>query len=163
MVRRLILPGTYYITQGPMELETLLGSCVAVCLKNRHNGWAAMNHFLLDRPADKNSTDIGRFGITATEHIVKKLFAEDDDCRHYCAQVFGGANVLKNQDTGISVGADNVKAALDVLGKYRIRIIHKEVGGLRGRRIKFDTLQNIVNCRFTGEIPRKRRTSGAAC
>lgn len=152
--RKLLLPGQYYVTDSPMILETIVGSCVAVCLFNRKNSFSAMNHFLLDASANPHEMDIGRYGNTATEYILNKLFAADPCPTHYQAQVFGGAAVFKNS-TGDDVGEKNIAIAIEMLAARHIKVIHTEIGGNRGRRIKFDTAANTVDCRFTGDIPRK--------
>jgi chemotaxis protein CheD len=42
-----ILPGEYYFTNKPMLIVTVLGSCVAACLRDRVTGIGGMNHFML--------------------------------------------------------------------------------------------------------------------
>ena len=157
--RKLLLPGQYYITDSPMILETIVGSCVAVCLYNRRSRASAMNHFLIARPDNPNDADIGRYGSTSTEYIIKRLFANDSVKEHYLGQIFGGAAVLSTSSQGSDVGKKNLAAALEVLSAYRIEIIRSETCGVRGRRIKFDTATNIVDCRFTGDISRKKKFS----
>lgn len=156
IVRKLLLPSDYYVTTTPMVLETIVGSCVAVCLFNRKNRTAAMNHFILAQPDDSDTSDIGRFGTTATKQIIEYLFEIDPVPTHYQAQIFGGAAVFAKK-TGIpgDVGNLNIAIAKAVLDEFHIRIVHHETGGTRGRRIKFNTENNTVYCRFTGEIPRK--------
>ena len=44
-MREFLLPGEFCIATGPAILDTLVGSCVSVCLYNYKNGVAAMNHF----------------------------------------------------------------------------------------------------------------------
>lgn len=155
LLRKLLLPGEYCITQDPIILETLVGSCVAVCVWNRKNHAAAMNHFILSRPFAPGDKDIGRFGSTATDYIIRKLLAIDADPAHYQAKIYGGAAVLKGTENSMEVGENNIKIALDVLHNYRIAVIHTETGGSRGRRIRFNTENNLVECRYSGDIPRK--------
>ncbi len=141
-----------------MVLETLLGSCVAVCLHNIKSRRSAMNHFLLDRQGSNFKGDFGRFGNLATEHIIRYLFDADNNVSHYRAQVFGGAAVFKGSGAGSrasDIGRKNVEVALEVLKRYRIRVIHAEVYGERGRRIRFHTKSNVVDCRFTGDVRSK--------
>jgi chemotaxis protein CheD len=160
--RKLILPGKYYVTAGQMVLETLVGSCVAICIHNRKNHFSAMNHFLLSYHPNPPASEVGRYGNSATDYIIRALFKNDPTASHYDAQIFGGAAVFsKNQDSA-DVGRNNIEIALEMLDDYRIRVIRKEIGGTRGRRIKFDTMKNFVECRFTGDIPRKKAASARA-
>jgi chemotaxis receptor (MCP) glutamine deamidase CheD len=63
--------------------------------------------------------------------------------------------VGKNQPHCVFVG--DLKTAQKILTARRIRIIRKEVGGTRGRRVRFDTATNTVFCRFAGQIAKNRR------
>lgn len=156
MTHKLLRPGEFCIATEPTILETLVGSCVCICLYNYRNGCAAMNHFLRDRPVRNNPTNIGEFGSTSTEHIVAKLMAIDDEPSHYRAMVFGGAAVLKTEKNPSDIGRKNVEVAMEVLSNAHIQIAHKEVGGRRGRRVTFETETGKVHCRFAGDVGKKR-------
>jgi chemotaxis protein CheD len=151
----LLLPGEYRITKRPEVIETLVGSCVSVCLYNTKTGQAAMNHFLQDQPAIETDCDIGHYGSTATEYIIQALLESDPVPGHYRAQVFGGAAVIKTNSKRYNIGQNNIEVAKKILTVHRIRITREEVGGTRGRRIKFDTSTNTVFCRFAGQIGKK--------
>lgn len=155
MNHKFLKPGEFHITGQPMLLETLVGSCVCVCLYNFKNGWAAMNHFLHDCPTGKNDTDTGKFGSTSTRHIVEKLMAIDNAPFHYRAMVFGGAAVIKTTGQNSDIGSRNIDAAFQVLTDARIRISKKEVSGNRGRRVTFNTENGTVRWRFAGDLGRK--------
>ena len=144
-----------------MILETLVGSCVAVCIYNRRQPLCAMNHFVLDRPPAGGTEDFGRYGTTSTERIIRILLERDLQVSHYEAMVFGGAGVLESGQDRFDVGRRNLEAAMEVLTRYRLRIVRAETCGSRGRRIYFDTQTNTVECRFCGDIPRKRRPVAA--
>ena len=150
-----LLPGEYRISKQPEVVETLVGSCVTVCLYNKKTGHAAMNHFLQDRPASETGCDIGRYGTTATEYIINTLMKLDPEPGHYRAQIFGGANVVKTTSDKASIGQVNSDTARKLLVDHRIRIIREEVGGARGRRVRFDTSTNTVFCRFAGQPGKK--------
>ncbi|MFH1719910.1 MAG: chemotaxis protein CheD [Planctomycetota bacterium] len=152
MIRKFLKPGEFHMTSKSVILETLVGSCVCVCLYNIKNGWAAMNHFLRDRPIGDGAVDIGQFGSTSTRHIVDKLMAIDDVPSHYRAMVFGGAAVIKTVARDSDIGSRNIDAALQVLADARIPITKKEVSGKRGRRVIFDTEAGTVTWRFAGDV-----------
>lgn len=136
--------------------ETLVGSCVTVCLYNTKEGFGAMNHFLRDRPVDPSDPEIGTYGTTATRKIVGTMLKIDSEPRHYQASIFGGAAVLKTANADGSIGQGNVAAALEVLKAAGIRVVRQEVGGTRGRRVRFNTQTGEIECRFAGDIPRKK-------
>lgn len=160
MIRKYLRPGEFCIVTEPTILETLVGSCVCVCLYNFRNGCAAMNHFLRDRPARDGQADMGEFGSTSTEHIIARLMAIDDVPTHYRAMIFGGAAVLKTERGTSDIGTKNIDMAMKVLADAHIRVVHKEVGGRRGRRVTFETETGTVHCRFAGDVGKKRREQG---
>lgn len=157
MERIFLLPGEYHISKQPEVVETLVGSCVAVCLYNKKTGHAAMNHFLQDHPASETGCDIGKYATTATEYIINALMKLDPVPSHYRAQIFGGAAVIKTASDKASIGKVNSDTARKILANHRIRIIREEVGGTRGRRVRFDTSTNSVFCRFAGQVGKKYR------
>ena len=157
MIKKFLKSSEFYVTNKPMILEVLVGSCVSVCLYNPKNGSAAMNHFLRAQPPGDDAVDIGEFGSTSTKHIISKLMAVDNVPGHYRAMVFGGAAVVKVAGMDSDIGRKNVDVALKVLAEARIRVVKKEVLGNRGRRIKFNTETGTIEYRFAGDIPRKSR------
>ena len=42
-----LFPGEYFVSDKPVVLSTLLGSCVAVCMRDPNAGVGGMNHFML--------------------------------------------------------------------------------------------------------------------
>ena len=42
-----ILPGEYFVTESGMLLVTVLGSCVAACIRDTRTGLGGMNHLTL--------------------------------------------------------------------------------------------------------------------
>jgi len=80
MKRIFLLPGELCVTKEPTFLATLLGSCVAVCIYNRHTGAAGMNHFIRDRMTDKAEPQ-GKFGDTSTSYLIKSLLGHGRDDR----------------------------------------------------------------------------------
>ena len=145
-----LLPGEYRTTKIPAVLETLVGSCVCVCLYNTKTGHAAMNHFLQDHPPKNTHSDIGQYGNTATLYIIKALMKSDPLPSHYSAQIFGGAAVIKTTSEEFNIGKKNIDIARKTLAANRIRITREEVGGNRGRRVVFDTEKNAIFCRLAG-------------
>jgi chemotaxis protein CheD len=129
LLRKFLRPGEFYADRAPAVVETLVGSCVAVCLSDFKRGFGVMNHFLMDRPTNPTEVNIGQYG---------------------------GAAVLKTANVDGHIGSANVEAALEVLRSARIRIAGQEVGGTRGQRIRFNTQTGEIECRSAGDIPGRR-------
>ena len=144
-----LLPGDLVATRKPMQLATLLGSCVGVCLSNHHNNTAGMNHYLLPEAAP-NTDEPGRYGDTSIRQLTKTLFSFDADPRHYRARIFGGGKVIGHLGSLGDIGNRNIEAARRVLGELGISILHEDVGGSKGRRILFNTQTDMIECRPVG-------------
>ncbi len=70
-----ILPGEYYVTGRDMVLVTVLGSCVAACIRDRMSGIGGMNHFMLPGNENDNSPTgtSARYGTYAMELMINQL------------------------------------------------------------------------------------------
>lgn len=117
-----------------------------------------MNHFMLPE-AQGDTSEIGRFGDTSTDRIIRTVMTLDQNPRHYRAQIFGGGAVLGALGSGAKIGERNVEIARRILGEAGIPIDHEDVGGTLGRRVDFDTSTGRVFCRTVqssgGDQPKK--------
>ncbi len=159
--RVFLLPGEYHVSRAPTQMATLLGSCVAVCLRHNEKPYAAMNHFLLDhQPA--GDADKGRYGDSATETIIWLCSKLDPNLRAFKARLYGGARVISHLGADSDIGQRNIVVAREILKNHGIPVIEEDVGGLNGRRIYFDTEANRVAVRViqktqeVEELSRKR-------
>jgi chemotaxis protein CheD len=98
---------------------------------------------------------IRKFILPGQYYISNTIMKRDSDPGHYRAQIFGGAKVIKTNSIENDISLKNIDIARKILTAQGIRIIRKEVGGTRGRRIRFDTVTNTVFCRFAGQIRSK--------
>ena len=93
-----ILPGEYYATVRPMLIVTVLGSCVAACIRDRVSGIGGMNHFML--PFNNETADPGGtsacYGIHAMEILIHQLLNMGAQRRNLEAKIFGGGNLIKS-------------------------------------------------------------------
>ncbi len=141
--RVFLLPGEYHVARTPCHMATLLGSCVAVCLRHESRPYAAMNHYLLSTNPGGGDPDKGRYGDSSIETIIwlmKKL----DEKGKINAKIYGGGAVVGHLGTTSDIGGKNILMARTVLKKHGIPIIDENVGGTHGRRIYFDTAANNV-------------------
>jgi len=69
-----ILPGEYYYTRQDMVIVTVLGSCVAACIRDRTTGLGGMNHFMLPDGGDSGPVSASmRYGTYAMEVLINDL------------------------------------------------------------------------------------------
>lgn len=135
--------GNWYvqITQGETHvsgdsqevLTTILGSCIAACIRDPMRKLGGMNHFLLPQ-SDGADRDARRYGVNAMELLINGLLKAGASRDMLEAKLFGGANVI----AGLSdVGSRNVAFAQEFLANENIPIVGGDVGGSAPRRIQF--------------------------
>lgn len=132
-----VLPGHHYAqASGDNSISTLLGSCVAVCIKDRDLPIGGLNHFLLPGSEGDPSQQSARYGVYAMEILINSLIKMGARKSNMEAQIFGGARVIATSGRE-SVGQKNCEFVRDYLGSEQIRIRSADVGGDRARRIYF--------------------------
>jgi len=133
-----VLPGEYFVTAGAELLVTLLGSCVAACIRDRELGVGGMNHFLLpetDRD-DSPSSASARYGAYAMEVLVNHLLKLGARRGRLEAKVFGGGHVLASLAHS-RVGERNAAFVLDYLATERIPVAAQDLLDVYPRKIFF--------------------------
>lgn len=130
------MPTELCVSQEQIEIATLLGSCVAVCLFNRQQGFGGMNHFMLSKtpPEETPST---KYGDYATRMLIKMMLSYDSVIGNLVASIVGGGNVVGHLNVGEDVCRSNITVAEEVLKAHAIPVIRKEVGGNKGRKVYF--------------------------
>lgn len=134
-----IVPGEYYVTRRDMVLVTVLGSCVAACIRDKTNGIGGMNHFMLPKSLGEKSgwlSASARYGAYAMEVMINQILKQGARRENLEAKIFGGAAVIKNMHT-LNVGSDNAKFALDYLRKEHIAVVAQDLLGELPRKVYY--------------------------
>ena len=150
----IIEPGEYHTTDQDRIIQTVLGSCVSVCLRDEKTGLAGMNHFMLPEAANSESlivSDAGRYGIQAMELLINELIIRGADRTRLKAKVFGGGHVLNLGGNRGTIPRSNVDFALSFLTMENIPILAKDLGGRKGRKILFFTSSGKVQVNILGQ------------
>lgn len=132
-----LMPGEYFVTKRDMVLVTVLGSCVAACIRDRVTGIGGMNHFML--PDDKSDSPVAsatRYGTYAMELMINHLLKAGAKRSNLEAKLFGGGNVLRGF-TVTNVGVRNVDFAQQYLEKEKIRVVAESLLDIYPRKIYF--------------------------
>ncbi|MDH4228292.1 MAG: chemoreceptor glutamine deamidase CheD [Nitrospirota bacterium] len=146
-----LVAGDYYATREDIVIETVLGSCIAVCMIDERNGVAGMNHFMLPTNRQPESdAKAGRYGAHAMELLINEMMRLGADRYQLRAKVFGGGNVNKLREGNLRVGDWNTQFALEFLRTEGIPVSAKDVGGETGRRIVLFTVGGAVKLRRLG-------------
>ncbi len=143
--RYVLDPGDHYITDKPIIISTLLGSCVSACLYDPINKVMGMNHFLLSNKRYMKDgalclTEAGRYGVHAMEIIINGMINQGAARKYIKAKAFGGGNVLQPtaKKTGFfCVGEVNTRFIKEFLENEKIQLVTSDLGGNHGRVIRF--------------------------
>jgi len=96
--------GDYVVTkQKDILLSTVLGPCIAVCLKDKKTGVLGMNHFMLP---GASGCDDARYGYDSMQRLIEEMKNLGANTRRLTAKIFGGARILP--EGNISVANANV-------------------------------------------------------
>jgi chemotaxis protein CheD len=146
-----VFPGEFYVTKKPDEVVlTVLGSCVAACIRDPLAGIGGMNHFMLpshksgDWGGDLKST---RFGNFAMEKLINELIKAGCTRDRMEIKVFGGANVTESTN---AVGSDNSAFVIRYLEAEGLRCAAQDLGGTLPRRINYYPATGRVVRRLLG-------------
>lgn len=134
-----ILPGEYYFTGKDMAIVTVLGSCVAACIRDRVTGVGGMNHFMLpgsSADADSPVSPSMRYGTYAMEMLINGLLKAGAKRENLEAKVFGGGNVLSNF-IAINVGERNAQFVRNYLRAENIRTVAEDLNDVFPRKVYF--------------------------
>jgi len=132
-----ILPGEYYVADNDMLLVTVLGSCVAACIRDADSGIGGMNHFML--PDDGGRDTVGtsaRYGTYAMEVLINHLLKLGARRSRLEAKVFGGGAVLASLASS-NVGARNAEFVLNFLKTEKIPVVAKDLLDSYPRKVYF--------------------------
>lgn len=144
--------GEYFASKTPVIISTLLGSCVSVCLFDYENKIGGMNHiFLPGKPDLKKHSDSARYSVNAMELLINSMMKYGADKNTIIAKVFGGSSIFTAKTPDLSVGPKISKLVISFLKTERIKILGIDVGGLKSRKVLFNT--------YTGEVFLKRSSS----
>ncbi len=118
-------------------LTTLLGSCVAACLRDPVARIGGMNHFLLPGQEAGEGAPRGAgetYGVHLMELLVNGLLRRGARRDRLEGKLFGGARTM---DGLADIGARNAAFAERFLSHEGIRLTGGSLRGEQGRRIQF--------------------------
>jgi chemotaxis protein CheD len=132
-----LLPNEFYTTSEDMVLVTVLGSCVAACIRDVRAGLGGMNHFMLPLAHAHSWGDdpqSARYGNFAMEKLINELLKAGCARERMEVKVFGGGNVI---DSNQAIGTQNAEFVLRYLEAEGLTCSGQDLGGSQPRRIHF--------------------------
>jgi chemotaxis protein CheD len=152
MKRFPIVQGEYRVVAEPgVMITTLLGSCIAVCLRDPVVRVGGMNHFLLSEPnpgSVVDEADMQRYGIHAMELLINEIMKLGGLRSRMRAQLYGGANVVAGLR---GIGHANAAFARRFLETEGIAIGHADIGGRQARKVEFLPFEGKARCTLVAE------------
>lgn len=132
-----IIQGEYKVISDPdVVLSTILGSCVAACLRDPVAGVGGMNHFLLPGTGNTMASggDATRYGVHLMELLINGLLKKGARRERLEAKIFGGAKTIASFS---NVGEQNAQFATQFLRDEGIRLVGASTGGDHGRKVEY--------------------------
>jgi chemotaxis protein CheD len=133
-----ILPGEFYVSSRGEMIVTVLGSCIAACIRDTRIGVGGMNHFMLPFRTDLDTraeiSASSRYGNWAMEFLINEILKQGGTRRNLEVKLFGGGQVLANMT---DIGKRNIEFALDYLAREGLRVVAQDVGGELPRKVLY--------------------------
>jgi chemotaxis protein CheD len=165
-----ILPGEYFVSNQGILLVTVLGSCVAACVRDVEAGIGGMNHFMLPDDGGRDTAGTSaRYGSYAMEVLINHLLKLGARRNRLEAKVFGGGAVMASLASS-NVGARNAEFVLRYLKTEKIPVVAKDLLDSYPRKVYYFSQTGRVLVKklhrvhnetlFTRERDYKQRLSG---
>ena len=138
-----LLPGDFDVISGEEMMVTVLGSCIAACIRDKDSHIGGMNHFLLptDTKIKKSNqwhnydSSVTRYGDFAMEVLINRIIAMGGKRPNLEAKIFGGARMF---NTSLSdVGAQNIEFVQEYLKTESIKVVSRDTGGENARKVYY--------------------------
>lgn len=133
-----LISGECYFTDKPGKMiVTILGSCVAACMRDPVMKIGGMNHFLLPDTTDngaKDTSESARYGAYAMEQLINGIVNLGGLKSRLEVKVFGGGNVINNS---AMIGSKNVAFVKKFLKDEGLPIVSEDLGDTYPRRLRY--------------------------
>ncbi len=155
-----ILPGEYFVTKGSDGIETVLGSCVAACVRDRVTGVGGMNHFML--PVDKGNSDTSgkisdatRYGNFAMEHLINDVLKHGGRRENLEFKVAGGGRILNQM---AKIGWYNIGFVFDYLFTEGFQVASHDIGDVFPRKVIYFPSTGVMKVKRLRSLHEKQES-----
>ncbi len=144
--RLTVMQGQARVSSDPrIELSTVLGSCVALCLYDPEARLGGMNHFLLAEPPAAGGSLVDEYyGTYLMELLINQMLHRGARKARLKAHLYGGANVNRAM---MRIGSANAAFARGFIQREGIDLLRAELEGTQARRVDFRPASGQVRCR----------------
>ncbi|HEY3277244.1 MAG TPA: chemotaxis protein CheD [Syntrophorhabdaceae bacterium] len=144
-------PGELVVATEPTIVSTVLGSCISVTMYHPRFRIGVMCHAMLPKGEAASGPAAFRYADLSILYMVDWFTTRGIKRNEIEVKLFGGSDVLTSisgDGAPATVGAQNVRVALETIKKEKLMLLAEDVRGEAGRKILFDT--------HTGHILLKR-------
>lgn len=136
-----VLQGEHRISSDPDDvIATVLGSCVAACMRDPVAGIGGLNHFLLPGTG-RSDSDAKKYGLHSMELLINALIRGGARRDRLEVKLFGGAQM----QVGLpDIGASNAAFAEEFLRSEGLRYVGGSLGGKAGRKIRYSPVSGLA-------------------
>lgn len=142
-----LYPAALFASEKPFQINTILGSCVAVCFWDNILKTGGMCHYMLPYWNGEGLAS-PKYGNIAIEKLLEKMYSFGSKKANIIAKVFGGGEVIETKNPMFHIGERNIQLAREQLKELKIPVISSSVGGKNGRKIIFYTETGEVKQRY---------------
>lgn len=137
-----IMPGEFYVTRDTEAVSTVLGSCIAACVRDIERGVGGMNHFMLpedqssgqDAWASGDGTPSTRYGAFAMESLINEMLKLGARRERLELKLFGGGRILPAMT---DIGRRNIDFAKTFARLEKLTVAAEDVGGNVPRHVVY--------------------------
>jgi len=152
-----LLPGEYYVTQEDELITTVLGSCIAACIRDPIAGIGGMNHFMLPETSKArlhagNESVVGnatRYGNYAMEHLINTILSHGGKRKNLEIKLFGGGKIIPTMS---DVGARNIQFVLEYVDAEALKLLGQDLGDIYPRKVNFYPKTGIARMKKIQDI-----------
>ena len=136
--------GELHFSTNEVIVETTVGSCIAYIVWDRLKKTGGMAHYFLAYNPSKGESELDpQFGDSAIKSLLRVFKKNGSNPKDLQIKLVGGANVT-NDLSKINAGDDNCRVAQQLTREYGLNIVSQSIGGLIGKKVKFNTYSGKV-------------------
>ncbi|MBI4978483.1 MAG: chemotaxis protein CheD [Spirochaetes bacterium] len=140
--------GDLYITDRPVNIITVVGSCLAVIMRVPRLSLAGMTHPIYPK---LTSPDLDGLQCvdSAMERMLAKFISLGAALREIDVKIFGGSSTIVDaRRSSIDVGALNTAAAREFIRTNGLCLSAHDTGGRTGRKVMLDVASGTVSVKM---------------
>jgi chemotaxis protein CheD len=130
-----VLPGQYYVTNNKEEMiSTVLGSCIAACIRDKVLNIGGLNHFMLPEGEGGMDGVAARYGVYAMEHLINDIIKMGGRRENFEIKVFGGGKIMRGMT---DIGMKNIRFVKKFLATEGLSIDAEDLGLEFSRKVNY--------------------------